>query len=534
MSKLLPQHALASETRRDYTAWAVGIGAVVVSVVAFIVTYRHGVVLSYKDAISHLEIARRVGESNNPGLAQLGSVWLPLPHVLMLPFVWIDSLYYSGIAGAIVSMLAYVVATVFVYKIVSRLLANQSLVARRVAGVAGAAVFALNANVLYMQSTPMTEMLLFATLLGAVYSLITWADEQRLGQLIASAVWGSLAILTRYESWPVMVILALIALVIAWRNGAKEGLSRKTRGLLLQEVAIVHGVMLAVTVAIWLLWNLVLFGDAFSFQDGEYAKPSLWLTTNEPSIGHLWVSVKTFGYAFLENVPWPAAVAAGVGLLAFLVIERLKSRSLPILSLFVAPPFMVWAIYTGTRPLHVAQVYGDLYNVRFGLIMVLPVAILLGYLVGVVGRFKVVAVTLALAVLLGTGTLTAQAVQKNNVVTLDEPQEDRPLLQEEIARQFKSLYDSGDVLMESFGNEVVGFGSVPSQVHVYEGTNRNDRWERSLAKPAEMNIKWIVTRCMPDYMDKVCKQITEHPEVLTGYKRVYQRPDDAYRIYERN
>ena len=46
-----------------------------------------------------------------------------------------------------------------------------------VAAVAGAAVFALNPNVLYLQSTPMTEPLLLATTTVAVALLIAWCAQ---------------------------------------------------------------------------------------------------------------------------------------------------------------------------------------------------------------------------------------------------------------------------------------------------------------------------------------------------------------------
>ena len=50
-------------------------------------SWRHGALLNYGDAVAHLHIARRVFDSHRPGLSQLGSVWLPLPHLLMIPFV---------------------------------------------------------------------------------------------------------------------------------------------------------------------------------------------------------------------------------------------------------------------------------------------------------------------------------------------------------------------------------------------------------------------------------------------------------------
>src|SRR5919199_5505590 len=61
-------------------------------------------VLAYSDALSHLNIARRLVDSRTPGVTQLGTVWLPVPHVLMLPFVWIDPLWRSGLAGSLVGL----------------------------------------------------------------------------------------------------------------------------------------------------------------------------------------------------------------------------------------------------------------------------------------------------------------------------------------------------------------------------------------------------------------------------------------------
>ena len=532
ITQSLPPRVLASKPRRDYVAWGVGVFSIVLSVVAFIVTYRHNAVLTYNDAISHMEIARRVANGTNDGLAQLGAVWLPLPHVLMLPFIWIDGLYYSGIAGSIVSMATFVVATVLVYKLVAQLLRNRSLVASRWGGVAGAAVFALNINVLYMQSTPMTELPLFATLLGAVYFLVKWADDQRLGYMIASAVSGMLATLTRYESWPVMVVLFLVAVYITLRRS--EPLSKRQRWLKLQDVAITYGMAVFFGIACWLLWNLVLFGDALNFRSGEYAKPSLWLTSNEPSIGNFGLSAKTFGYAFLENVPWILAAVASIGLVAFLAMERLKGRAMAVLSLLVVVPFLVCAIYTGERPLHVEQIYGDLYNTRFGLIMVLPVAVLVGYLVGVIGRFKSVAVVLAVATVLGAGALSATAAQAGDIVTFRDPASALASSgdQEDTAVEFKKLYDGGTVLMESFGNERFGFRAVPSQAHVYEGTNKQDRWKRSLADPSGMDVRWVIMRCIQGSPDKVCAAFIEHSEVFADYQLVFERPGkSAYRIY---
>ena len=55
--------------------------------ISFLYYFQRGDVLLYGDAVAHLNIARRVFDSKTPGLLQLGTVWLPLPHLLMIPFL---------------------------------------------------------------------------------------------------------------------------------------------------------------------------------------------------------------------------------------------------------------------------------------------------------------------------------------------------------------------------------------------------------------------------------------------------------------
>ncbi len=69
----------------------------------------------YGDAQSHINIARRIIDSRTPGVDQLGTPWLPLPHLLMLPWVGNDYLWQTGLAGAIPSGICFVLAATFLY-----------------------------------------------------------------------------------------------------------------------------------------------------------------------------------------------------------------------------------------------------------------------------------------------------------------------------------------------------------------------------------------------------------------------------------
>ncbi len=145
--------------RRD--CWLVTACASAASLVSFAWFYLHGELLLYGDAVAHINIARRVFDSRWPGVERLGSVWLPLPHVLSIPFVVDDWMWRTGVGGSIPSMAAYVFALAGVFRLVRGR-------ASRLAAWLAAALVGLNPNLLYMQSTAMTESIFLAAVIWAV------------------------------------------------------------------------------------------------------------------------------------------------------------------------------------------------------------------------------------------------------------------------------------------------------------------------------------------------------------------------------
>ena len=105
------------KSRRMRWVATAGIAAVTASIsfAAVLWAYHAGWLLYYGDAESHLNHARRVFDSHTPGAEQLGTVWLPLPHLLMLPFVANDTLWRTGLAGSIPSATCFVIATTFLF-----------------------------------------------------------------------------------------------------------------------------------------------------------------------------------------------------------------------------------------------------------------------------------------------------------------------------------------------------------------------------------------------------------------------------------
>lgn len=157
-----------------------------------------GLSLSHYDAKAHLVVARRILDNLTPTWDQIGAIWLPLPHVLNAVPVQVDFLYRTGGSAIALSIASFAVTAACLSAIVMRLTGS------RAGAVLAASLFAINPNVLYLQSTPMTEPLLFALCALLVMLLTDWAMSAA-PEAPRAAGWTIVAAcLTRYEAWPVV------------------------------------------------------------------------------------------------------------------------------------------------------------------------------------------------------------------------------------------------------------------------------------------------------------------------------------------
>jgi hypothetical protein len=143
-----------AEAANRRLAWLVGIAALAIGAGAAFFYSLDGLTLVHHDARARLVVARRIADSLTPGWRQIGAVWLPLPHLLNAGFVQIDLFYRTGASAVAFSVLSYR------RRRVRRRPPGPARDGSRAAALVAVGGFALNPNVLYLQSTPMTEPLL--------------------------------------------------------------------------------------------------------------------------------------------------------------------------------------------------------------------------------------------------------------------------------------------------------------------------------------------------------------------------------------
>ena len=495
----LPRHGLqlpVIETlRRRADLYPVFGVAVVAAVLATMWSADTHSLLLYGDARAHLDVARHVTDNLRVGLAQLGSVWLPLPHMLLIPLVAWRTLWHSGAAGAIVSGIAFVYSAVRIYTLV------ENLTSSRVGAWLGFAVFVVNLNMLYVQSTALTEPVLLAFLVGAVYHFERWMNSLSLRELVWAGLFTCCATLSRYEGWA--LFLAGIGAVALWSVVADFRRKSPEANLVVFSVLGGYGVVL------WFLYNLVIFHDplyflhsAYSAQviNGAQAKFGLLGTK-----GSFKLSALTYGWDMLDTM---TAAVLGAGIVALLLVcatrHRARRRSCFVLALLAAPvAFEVVTLYAGQITVRVPQLapHGT-WNVRYGL-MVLPLcAVAIGLAAGRV-RWSVGPLAVALVVgtvLAGLGTPITLADGRTGTSSAAAG---RP----EVAAQFlHDHYRGGEILADDSAASPFMFAS-DLDLNQFVSPGAHPYWENALRKPAG-NVAWAVA--FPG--DAVSLDIAAHPD----------------------
>jgi hypothetical protein len=406
----------------DYgTARIAGIPALV-SLFSFFYYFRHSDLLLYGDAVAHINIARRVFDSQTPGLLQLGTVWLPLPHVLMIPFIFFNSMWQSGAGGSIPSMIAYVLGAMGVFRLVGGMLAAYSSrqegneegtnTAAAVGAWAAALAYAANPNLIYMQATAMTESLYLALFIWAVVYFAEFVralnkndlqkdDPQKndarkksdavgretraLHAPLMRCAWCLAgAELTRYDGWFVAGAMGVAGAVIALRRWQNHAVRRAATKFL---------VAIAVAPLLWLAYNGAVYGNAFVFANGPYSAKAIEQRVGapNPALHNVGVAAIYFLKSAQLNMAegnWGRFWLAAAFLAVIVGAWKLRSQSVAILLLWVPLPFYAYSIAYGSVPLHVYTWWPfATFNQRYGLQLLPMFAVAAGVLAASVFRF---------------------------------------------------------------------------------------------------------------------------------------------------
>jgi hypothetical protein len=488
--------------------------AIFVSVFSFLFYNRHGDVLLYGDAVAHINIARRVFDSKTPGLLQLGTVWLPLPHLLIMPFIVSKHMWQTGAGGSMPSMAGFVLGVLGIFRLVRTIWKRDGEADGTTPIVAWAAVilYIANPNLIYMQATAMGESLYLALF---IWELVHFVDFSA-GNTKALTKCGLCLIgacLTRYDGWFMAAVL-VVGVVLAKSRFSKQSKDRGPKSLAtpLRGVVVWFILLAAAAPVCWLAYNAIVYRNPLEFSNGPYSAKAIeqqTITVN-PAKGNLFAAGSYFLKAAELNVAnsrWPGRLWLVLALLGSSVAWFDRRQRVALL-LWAPLPFYALSIAFGSVPIFVPDWWPfSNYNVRYGL-QLLPafavfVPIAISFLVQFAAKLPQVQDSwrpwAGTAMILGPlllATLSYGAIWRSDPICYREAtinMRGLASLDREVADWLKTFPPNSTILMylgqHSGAAEQAGFNLKRI---IYEGNHRvwkrpvdpDGLWERALADPA--------------------------------------------------
>jgi hypothetical protein len=518
-------------TRLSNSPWYTDSWMVITMLVAYIASLAsfwyffqtHQIIL-YGDAYAHMLITRRLFDNATPGFAQLGGVWLPLPHLVMVPFIWNNYLWHTGLAGSIPSMICYLIATYYLFLAARRLTRDSR------ASFLGTLLFILNPNVLYLQTTALSEIVLIATLTASSYYFLAWTQEDRLNDLIKAGAATFLATLARYDGWFLFVVFLILIVLI--------GLLKRHRRAQIEGNLILFGTMGGIGIALWFMWCYLIFGDPLYFQRGPFSSQSQQKALINAHVlftyHDIWQSIRYYTIDCMSNVGPVLFVLAVIAAIVFVVRHRFSAEMLASL-VFLAPfAFYVISLYTGQAAIYVpgavpTSFNQPIYNVRYGVEVVAPVALFMATLASsfTPGRIRVLGQLLLVFLI----SLQSIVLSTTGIISLEDGQFGVSCAHSHPIILFLAQhYNGGRILEDLYTTKMDALNpeaNIDFKEMVYEGSGQ--LWKQALVHPVT-TVNWIIVNQADPY-DQVALHLT------VGFNAQFTRDieePDGLSLYHRN
>ncbi len=533
---------------KNKTIILINLLAIVISISGFIYFYTNGQVnLYYGDAVSRLNISRKIIDNLNPGIGQIGSVWLPLPLLLMVPFVWNNTLWHTGLAGYFISGISFVVTANLLYKF------GIEAFRSKFSAVVMALISIASLNLLYIQTTAMSESIFIASVVASNYFLYKWAKHKDTLNLLIAGMSIALCSFIRYEGYFVLLLSILLVCVISFLNNNDK---KKVEGdLILFSTLALTGIFL------WIAYNWAIFGNAFYWKDiysnkaniisSELSNVSIASSKEQSpfeldmlfhSIYKYWNSVAQMNGIIITIT----ATFLFICFVAWLLHKKKFFKQPELLTLFLPLGvfvFVVYAVY-GSFPLTLPSLtiehllskstndIGE-YNIRYGLNMFPFVVILIGWGLSFSKWTKTILVlllSLQFITTFWTPFFTLYSLPRNLV----SDQSSKHTGNNAAGEWLKTNYDGGLIMISAQNhNPTMFFLNIDYKNYIHEGAGYY--WIESRDDPQKY-ARWLFMYIPPDDLNKTDDLVARYATLNIDKVNLYFDEvfnDGRYIIYKK-
>jgi hypothetical protein len=406
----------------------------------------------------------------------------------MLP-VQVDAWYRSGASGTAISIASMALATGALASMLVRITGSYT------AAATGAALMILNPNVLYLQSTPMTEPLLFGLTMLAIAATAHWLDDMPARTPGPAGAALAAACLTRYEAWAVTGAVVIIAV------GVLLGRGQTIRAALRAGSAL----------ALWPAVAILIFTMNSRWVVGEwFVTGGFFVPENVDAIGHPLVAWRQIDEG-LTQLSGRALVWAGYAGAALVTIEAVRSKaraSLALLLPLAAAAALPMAAYLQGHP----------FRIRYDLPLVTAAAALAAGGISLLHRRLQLFVAVLLLLM---AVRQASPLDRRAPLVLESQREAAAMAGRRAVTQYLQRHYDGTTIMMSMGSlahYMHDLSSIDLGIKSFLHEGNGKPWEFAMLGPAG-RAGWIVIEEQAEGGDALYRA-AKRDRWLTGFERV--------------
>ncbi len=450
--------------------------------------------LYYGDSISHLIIARKIYDWQDPGLEQLGTVWLPLSHLLFALPATLDILFFTGFVALVINVPATILSSIVLYRLLLNHTDNRKAFFLTL-------LYPFNPNTIYLSITAMTESLLILFFVLSAFYLLRVNSNSK--YMIFCALSIALATLVRYEGWflPLFTLFYSIRYYFLYKR----------------YDVLLYSLISFIGIVIWLSWNIYYYNDPFEFMNSEFYSAS-WQAANRDISKSLLFNPINVIYVYTLNL---------IAMHGPLVLSLLRFEKNSIY-LAILPIFTIISLLIGIGELSIW------FNSRF-LILIAPLLIILTARIMHIKLLKVYTISIyAYYIIITLGMLSI--IDYNLIpVTYQDAKtgfdfNKTPLA---IGEFMRKNYDYGNIMIITGSmqeHKIMISSWIP--LNKYDEIIESSRWKESFYKPWNYD-RWFIISTTPDSDGiNVSRYWLENlPELYKHYDIVYEY--ENYKIFKR-
>ena len=509
--------------------------ALAISISSFLYFFFSRQILLYGDAVAHINIARRVFDSRTPGWQQLGTVWLPLPHLLTIPFIVADRAWQSGWGGSVVSMASFVLGVLGIARLFWSGVLGGGM---KRAGWVAALFYGANPNLIYLQSTAMTEPLSLALYIWALVFFAEFAMHTRATLASETLSWqrepeahraarslekcaGMLAagMLTRYDHW-ILAFVIVVSSALLFRSRAEVDL--ESLGIMRSGFRR-FAILILLVPLLWLGYNFGTYGNALEFATGPYSARAIAQRSSSMPSYPGEQSLRVAALYYFESAKLNVAHGSWIWLILFAITVGTaaliwRKRIALLVALWVPMGFYTFAIARLSVPIFMPVWWPfSYYNVRYGLQLLPALAVCIGITFALLLRLPLKWARPSVGIFAVLVAGACFSAWRNVPICLREARVNsvtRIAFENQLASALERLPRNSSILMYT-GNHVGALETA--DIHLARTINENNYrlWQAALAHPS-LEADYIIA----EQGDPVAAAVANHPEGLAAVAKI--------------